>query len=62
MKDKWTSFNEVVQNLLALAIVATYLYMVLNGKTVPIELTGFTAAILLFFGFKIYKASNGGAK
>lgn len=60
MKDKWSTANEVVQNVLALAVVGVYLYMVLRGMTVPFELTAFAGGVLLFFGFRAYKATNNG--
>jgi hypothetical protein len=55
MKDKWSKFNEVSQNLIGLAVVAVYLAIVVMGKEPPIELVGFVAAVLFLFGFKAYK-------
>ena len=60
MNDRWSRFNEFVQNVLALAVVASYLYMVVNKMQPPIELIGFTGAILIFFGFKAYKSKGNG--
>jgi len=59
MRDNWSKFNEIVQNLLGLAVVGMYLYMAYMGKDVPIELTGFAAAVLIFFGFQAYQSKNG---
>jgi hypothetical protein len=58
MNDTWSKFNECVQNILALAIVGAYLYMVVTGKPAPIELIGFAGGVLIFFGFKVYKNGN----
>jgi hypothetical protein len=58
--DNWSKLNEVVQNILALGVVGTYLYLVIVGATVPLALVGFTTAILLYFGFKAYKNGTNG--
>jgi hypothetical protein len=62
MTDKWSTLNEIVQNLLAVGIVSTYLYLVIIGATVPLALVGFTTAVLLFFGFKSYKDMTNGSE
>uniref|UniRef100_A0A6M3JAY1 Holin n=1 Tax=viral metagenome TaxID=1070528 RepID=A0A6M3JAY1_9ZZZZ len=55
MKDTWSWLNEIVQNAIALGVVGTYLILVLGGTEAPVELKAFVGAILLFFGFRIYK-------
>lgn len=62
MKDYWSRFNEFSQNAIGLAIVATYLYMTLKGLATPVELRGFALAVLIFYGYKSYKATNGATK
>lgn len=52
MQDKWSKFNEAVQNLIAMGVVGTYLYLIINNATIPIEMTGIVFAILFYFGFK----------
>lgn len=59
MKDSWSRFNEVSQNLIGLAIIIVYLYMVVRGIETPIELKAFATAVLFLFGFKVYKNGNG---
>jgi hypothetical protein len=60
MMDNWSKLNEIVQNLLALSVVGTYLYLVIVGATVPLALVGFATAVLLYFGFKTYKNGTNG--
>lgn len=55
MKDYWSKFNEVTQNLIAIAIVGVFIYLVIIGREVPVILDGFATAILLFFGYKNIK-------
>ena len=61
MNDSWTWLNEVVQNIMGVAVVGTYLYLTIVGRDTPAILETFAAAILIFFGFKVYKASRNGA-
>ena len=59
--DRWTWGNEVVQNIIALGVVSTYLGLMWMLVEVPTHLIAFVGAILLYFGFKVYKAkTNGG--
>ena len=60
MKDTWSWANEIVQNIIGIAVVATYLYLVITGSVAPMELKVFAAAVMVFYGFRVYKASQNG--
>lgn len=61
--DKWTWLNEVVQNLVALAVVGVWLYLVAVVKEVPVSVDLVLGAVLLFLGFQGYqRTKNGGGK
>jgi heterodisulfide reductase subunit A-like polyferredoxin len=57
---KWTIYDEIVQNILALSIIAIYLIMAISLKETPAELKIFTGAILVAYGFKVWKNKKNG--
>lgn len=59
MKDSWSVFNEVVQNVIALLIVGIYAALIIIGRPTPLELQAFVAAVLAFYGYKAAKNGKG---
>ena len=55
--DNWSAFNEVVQNLVCVSIVGLWIYMMLTGQSIPLNLDVAFAAVLAFLGFKGFKGS-----
>ncbi len=56
--DRWTKLNEVMQNLIAGGMAGAYLFMTVRGLETPNELKVFVGAILLYFGFKVYRGKQ----
>ena len=57
---RWTIYDEAVQNILALFVVITYLVMTFKLYEVPVELKIFTGAVLVGYGFKVFKTKING--
>jgi len=53
--NKWSRIDEIVQNVVGLAVMATYLVMTINGKDIPWHLVAAVTAVLIYYGFKVSK-------
>lgn len=56
--DRWTWANELLQNLVCAGVAALWLYLNFMGRSVPDQVGWAFAAVLLFLGFKSYKAGG----
>jgi hypothetical protein len=52
---KWTWLDEIVQNMIGVSVVGTYLYLVIVNRDAPLALEALVAAVLFYYGFKAYR-------
>ncbi|MFA7519590.1 hypothetical protein [Shewanella sp.] len=56
--NKWTWIDEVAQNLIGLAIIGCYLYLVIMGRDTPTAMEALVVAVVAYYGFKSIKKNG----